>query len=190
MFRAGVPGCFPPRSTLRSFPLISFISASLKCNSDCSDCTCGTSSISMSSYETFHRASVKLVCRTFLDSSFSRSLWAWAFSFSRASWVCRCCSFSWLASFRESRNTRISPFFIRISSSTSFSWVRTEMQTTWDWCLNPKSGETKWWLFWCKKWSSGKEGSLWEQIKSFSISYNKPTKWRTHLFLQVRLLFL
>lgn len=74
MFRAGVPGCFPPRSTLRSFPLISFISASLKCNSDCSDCTCGTSSISMSSCETFHRASVKLVCRTFLDSSFSRSL--------------------------------------------------------------------------------------------------------------------
>lgn len=55
MFRAGVPGCFPPRSTLRSFPLISFISASLKCNSDCSDCTCGKSSISVSSCETFHR---------------------------------------------------------------------------------------------------------------------------------------
>lgn len=75
------------------------------------------------------RLSVKAVCRTFLDSSFSRSLWAWAFSFSTASWVCRCCSFSWLACFRESRKTRISPFFIRISSSTSFSWVWTKMHT-------------------------------------------------------------
>ncbi len=86
--------------------------------------------------------SVRL-CRTFLESSFSRSLWAWAFSFSRVSWVCRCCSFSWLACFSESRRTRISPFFIRISSSTSFSWVRTEMQT--------ESWKTKWQQFWCYK---------------------------------------
>lgn len=84
--------------------------------------------------------SVRL-CRTFLESSFSRSLWAWAFSFSRVSWVCRCCSFSWLACFRESRRTRISPFFIRISSSTSFSWVWTEMQT--------ESWKTIWQQFWC-----------------------------------------
>lgn len=60
--------------------------------------------------------------RTFLVSSFSRSLWAWAFSCSRTSCACLCWSFSWLASLRESRNTRISPFFIMISSSTSFSW--------------------------------------------------------------------
>lgn len=75
--------------------------------------------------------------RTFLVSSFSRSVWAWAFSLSRASCACLCWSFSWLAVLRESRKTRISPFFIRISSSTSFSWEERKRRQ-WE-CLKTES---------------------------------------------------